>query len=59
MTLKDKDILNLPNAPDFISEEPHIGFNQMISMCEKMLSELNKNRYSKPDEEILGEPFVL
>ena len=55
--LEDKDILNLPDAPDFISEEPVIDFYQMFLMCEKILPELNKKRQS--DQDSTPEPFVL
>lgn len=59
MTLKDKDILNLPDAPDFISEPPRYTAQEMIELCEKMLPYWNKIRYSKPEPRFVGEAFTL
>ena len=59
MTLDDSDILNLPEAPDFISEPPAYTLEEMIALCEKMLPYWNEIRYSKPEPEFVGEPFVL
>ena len=35
--LADKYILNLPDAPDFISKPPQYTAAEMIALCEKML----------------------
>ena len=59
MVLKDSDILNLPDAPDFISEPPRYTASEMAAMCEKLLPEWNKIRYSKPEPEFVGEAFKL
>ena len=59
MVLKDKDILNLPDAPDFISDPPTYTFEEMIRLCERLLPYWNEKRYSKPEPEFVGEPFCL
>jgi hypothetical protein len=59
MALKDSDILNLPDAPDFISEPPRYTATEMAEMCEKMLEQWNNIRYSKPEPEFIGEAFKL
>lgn len=59
MSLKDSDILNLPEAPDFMSEETDLTLNELIALCEKMLPYTNEIRYSKPEPEFLGEAFSL
>ncbi|MCB0339839.1 MAG: hypothetical protein KDD53_09555 [Bdellovibrionales bacterium] len=59
MPLKDSDILDLPEAPDFISKPPEYTVSEMIEICEKMLPFWNSVRYSKPDPESIGEPFSL
>lgn len=59
MALKDEDILDLPDAPDFISEPPKYTATEMAEMCEKMLPVWNKIRYSKPEPEFVGEAFEL
>jgi hypothetical protein len=35
MALKDSDILNLPDAPDFISKPPEMTLIELIAPCEK------------------------
>jgi len=57
--LSEKDILNLPEAPDFISEIPKFTHSEMIQICEKMLPHWNRIRYSKEEPEFIGEAFVL
>ena len=59
MTLKDSDLLNLPDAPDFESRPPEMTLNDLISLCEKMLPHWNAIRYSKPEPQFVGESFVL
>lgn len=59
MTLRDSDILNLPDAPDFISRPPDYSLAEMIALCEKMLPFWNKQRYSNPEPEFVGEAFRL
>ncbi|MBP9838738.1 MAG: hypothetical protein KBC84_08485 [Proteobacteria bacterium] len=59
MTLKDEYILDLPEAPDFISEEPKMEYAELIALCESMLPIWNAIRYSKPDPEIIADAFVL
>lgn len=59
MTLRDSDLLNLPDAPDYVSEEPRYTMNEMIALCEAILPYLNRDRYTKKEEPVVGEPFVL
>ncbi len=59
MTLRENDILNLPDAPDFISKPPVYSAAEMIQMCEQMLPYWNALRYSKPEPAFVGEAFVL
>lgn len=59
MALKDGDLLNLPDAPDFISEPPSYTASEMIEICEKMLPYWNSLRYSKPESEVVMEEFKL
>ena len=57
--LKESDILNLPDAPDFISEPPEMTLDEMIACCEQMLPYWNEIRYSKPEKKIVRDEFVL
>ena len=57
--IKDSDNLNLPDAPDFISEPPRYTHEEMIEICEKMLPYWNLKRYAEPPETIERESFVL
>ncbi len=59
MALKDSDILNLPEAPDFISEPPKYSVNEMIKICEAMLPFWNAERFKVPEPPFLGEAFKL
>ena len=59
MTLRDSDILDLPEAPDFISRPPQYSIAEMIALCEKMLPHWNAQRYSKPEPQFLGAAFSL
>lgn len=59
MPLKDSDILNLPDAPDFISKPPEMTMDEMIALAEKMLPYTNALRYSRPEPPIMMEPFSL
>jgi hypothetical protein len=59
MTLKDSDILNLPEAPDFIQTPPQYTMEEMFMICEKMLPYWNKLRLENPPPPFVGEPFRL
>ena len=59
MSIKEEDLLNLPKAPDFISDVPHISHAEMIKICEKMLPHWNKIRFSKGEHDFIGEAFSL
>jgi hypothetical protein len=59
MSLRDSDILNLPDAPEFISKPPVYTLEEMIRLCEKMLPYWNRLRYSKPEPKFVGEAFRL
>lgn len=59
MSLKDEDLLNLPEAPDFVSEPPKYTLAEMVALCEKTLPYWNQQRYSKPEPEFIGEAFSL
>ena len=57
MGLQDKDLLDLPDAPDFCSEPPRYSMAEFIALCEKLLPYWNKERYSKPLPPFIGEAF--
>jgi hypothetical protein len=59
VALKDSDILNLPDAPDFQSAAPALSLNELIALCERMLPYTNAIRYSKPEPQFVGEAFRL
>ena len=59
MTLRDRDILNLPEAPPQLSEPPRYTAAEFIALCEKMLPYWNRERFSKPPAPFVGEPFRL
>ncbi len=59
MTLRDSDILNFPDAPDFISKPPEYSLVELIAICERMLPFWNEQRNSKPEPPFVGEPFSL
>ena len=59
MPLRPTDILNLPDAPDFISEPPKYTASEMVRLCEPMLPYWNKIRNSQPPPPFVGEPFRL
>ena len=59
MTLNESDLLDLPDAPDFISLPPEITHEQMIHLVEKMLVHINQQRLEKPPPPFVGEEFVL
>lgn len=59
MTLRESDILNLPDAPPEVSEPPRYSMEEFISLCEKMLPYWNKERFSKPPAPFVGEPFRI
>jgi hypothetical protein len=48
MTLRDSDILNLPEAPDFISRPPSYPLPEFIELCAKQLPYWNQQRYAAP-----------
>ena len=57
--LNDIDILDLPDAPDFISEIPQYTVSEMIQICEPMLPYWNQIRYNKPSDPWPEEVFIL
>lgn len=59
MTLPDSDILNLPEAPEFISHPPVYTMEEMAALCEKMLPYWNRERLLHPPPEYVGEAFSL
>jgi hypothetical protein len=59
MALRETDILNLPDAPEFISRPPTYSIAEFISLCEKMLPIWNQQRYASPMPPRKGEPFRL
>lgn len=59
MTLKDSDILNLPEAPDFISKPPVYTAAEMIKICEPMLPYWNRQRNSSAVLTVDIPPFSL
>jgi hypothetical protein len=59
MALRETDILNLPDAPEFISRPPTYSIAEFISLCEKMLPIWNQQRYAAPMPPCEGEPFRL
>ncbi len=59
MALKDSDILNLPEASDFLSEPPRYSVSEMIQICEKMLPYWNKIRAAHPPQPFIGEACRL
>lgn len=59
MPLRDKDILNLPEAPDFISQPPQFTLAEMIALSERLLPYWNTQRYSRPEPKFVGESFSL
>lgn len=48
MTLRDEDILDLPDAPEFISRPPVYSLADFIALCEKQLPYWNKIRFVSP-----------
>lgn len=59
MTLRDEDILDLPDAPEFISRPPVYSLADFIALCEKQLPYWNKIRFVSPPPLPPGEPFRL
>ena len=59
MPLQESDLLNLPEAPDFISEPPLLSMDELIALAEKMLPYWNVQRYSKPEPPFVGKAFTL
>ena len=59
--LPDNLILNLPDAPDFISKPPEYTVAEMIKICEALLPYWNKRRFVDGENplEIMPEDFVL
>jgi hypothetical protein len=65
--LPDDLNLNLPDAPDFISEPPKFTLLEMIQICEKMLPFWNKQRFEQQgfkngkiiNSKVITEEFVL
>jgi hypothetical protein len=59
MTLRDTDILSLPDAPATLAGPPQYSMAEFIALCEKMLPYWNKERFSKPPPPFIGEPVQL
>jgi hypothetical protein len=59
MTLRDADLLNLPEAPDFISKPPMYPLPEFIALCEKLLPYWNKQRLATPPPLPPHEAFTL
>ena len=57
--LPDHLILDLPDAPDFISKPPVYTHQEMIAICEKMLPYWNEQRLKNPPPLPVGEAFEL
>jgi len=57
MPLKDSDLLDLPDAPDFISKPPQYTASEMIALCEKMLPNWNAQRLLRPEPPLIGREF--
>ena len=57
MSLRDSDILDLPDAPNAFSQPPHYSMAEFIALCEKSLPYWNQERYAKPVPPFIGEPF--
>ena len=53
--------LDLPDAPDFISEPPRYTLNEMIVLCEALLPYWNTQRFvvNQPEPDRVGEIFRL
>jgi hypothetical protein len=51
--------LVFPDAPEFMAEPVQFSATEMAEMCERMLPIWNKQRYAKPDQKFVGEPFTL
>ena len=53
--------LNLPDAPDFISEPPKYTLNEMIILCEALLPYWNRQRFvlNQPKPDQVGDVFRL
>jgi len=58
-TVNDVDILNLPDAPDFISIPPQFTVTQMAEICETMLPFWNELRLKNTQSIQKRDPFVL
>ena len=56
-SLPDNLNINLPDAPDFISEPPKYSMYEMAAMCEPMLKDWFTIRFS--EQTPLPEPFTL
>ena len=59
MVIKDSDKLNLPEAPDFMSEVPKYTMQEMMEICEKMLPFWNKERLKSPPVLVKRDDFTL
>ena len=57
--LRDSDLLNLPDAPDFVSKPPTYTAQEMIEICKQMLPFWNEARRSRPPPPFLGPAFSL
>jgi hypothetical protein len=59
MKLKNSDILELPDAPGFISKPPQYTASEMAALCEQMLPYWNAQRLLQPEQPLTGKPFSL
>ncbi|OVE73428.1 hypothetical protein BVX93_01595 [bacterium B13(2017)] len=57
MKIDNKNDLNLPDAPDFISKPPKITQEELIKQCEQMLPHWNKIRLQNPQPQFNGKSF--
>ncbi|MCC6221276.1 MAG: hypothetical protein IT291_08570 [Deltaproteobacteria bacterium] len=59
MTLRDDDLLDLPEPSELISAEVELTLDELIALCEQMLPYWNEIRYANPDPAFIGEAFWL
>lgn len=59
MAIKESNLLELPEAPEFISKPPTYSFDEIIRLSIPLLPYWNEQRYSKPRPRFIGEAFSL
>ena len=58
--IRATELLDLPDAPDFVSVTPEVSLEDNIKLCEQMLEVWNKDRFEKLKElPIITEDFYL